>query len=121
MNKNEVKKMVPDVCVQHFTLTDDNWSAKALNEKAKLLADSLGTGLICWWWHGDKNRLDLFTSYAFKNFLDALKPGAKFTNRRGKEFTIMGEPYLDNCRMCIQTDFGIWFCENIYDPSQSYK
>ena len=86
-----------------------------------MLADDLGTGLICWDWHGEKNRLDVFTSYAFKGFLDAAKPGVKFTSRHGKEFTITGEPYLDNCRMCVPTDCGIWFCENIYDPSQSYK
>lgn len=121
MTKNEVKKLVPDVCVQHLTLTDKNRSAKELNERAKMLADGMSTGLICWDWHGEKNRLDVFTSYAFKDFLDAVKPGAKLTNRRGKEFTITGVPYLDNCRMCVPTDCGIWFCENIYDPSQSYK
>ena len=121
MTKNEVKKVVPDVCVQHLTLTGGDWSAKALNDKAKMLADGMGTGLICWDWHGEKNRLDVYTSYAFKDFLDAAKPGAKFTSRRGKEFTITGEPCLDNCRMCVSTDCGIWFCENIYDPSQSYK
>jgi len=121
MTKNEVKKLVPDVCVQQLTLTDDNWSAKALNEKAKNLADGLSTGLICWDWDGCKNRLNVFTSLAFKDFLDAAKPGAKLTNRRGKEFVITGEPYLDNCRMCVPTECGIWFCENIYDPDQSYK
>ena len=121
MTKNEVKKLVPDVNVQHLTLKAGDWSAKSLNEKAKMLADTMGTGLVCWDWHGEKNRLDVFTSYAFKDFLDAAKPGVKFTSRRGKEFTIKGVPYLDNCRMCVQTDCGIWFCENIYDPSQSYK
>lgn len=121
MTKNEVSKMVPDVCVQQLTLRGDNWPAKALNEKAKALAEAMDTGLVCWDWNGARNRLYVYTSYAFKDFLDAVKAGARMKNRRGKEFTITGEPYLDNCRMCVQTDCGIWFCENIYDPSQSYK
>ena len=121
MTKNEVKRLVPDVCVQHLTLRIDDPTTEVLNKKAMFTADGLGTGLICWWWHGEKNRLDVFTSYDFKDFLDCLKPGAKITNRAGKEFTIESEPYLENGRMCVRANGDTWFCDTLYDASKSYK
>ncbi len=117
MNKSEIKKLVPDVCIQKIVLRD----CSDISEKAKFVADGMGTGLICYDWNGARSQLNVFTSYDFKNFLDYLKPGAKISNRFGKEFVIEGEPYLDNCRMCVRANGDTWFCDTLYNPVVNYK
>ena len=117
MTKNEVKKHVPDVCVQKITLRN----CSAIATKAKVVAESMGTGLICYDWNGERDLLCIFTSYDFKDFLDFLKPGVKVTNKYGGEFTIESEPYLENCRMCVRANGDVWFCDVLYNPMLNYK
>lgn len=120
MTKNDFKKLVPDVMCQDLVVTTDN--PATLSEKARNVADMMETGLIAYDFTGTAKgyRLKVFTSYAFKRFLDALKPGAKVTNARGREFTIESEPYVENLRMCVRANGDSLFCDTIYDKDKEY-
>lgn len=120
MTKNEIQKLVPDVCVQ--TLIVDFYEVEKHNEKATMTANMLETGLICYCTYGIKKgmRLQIFTSYKFKTFLDKLKPGFRCINSRGKEFLIEGEPHLDNGRMCVRANGDLWFCDTLYNSKTNY-
>lgn len=121
MTKNEFKKLIPDVMCQDLVVTTDN--PATLAAKAKGVADMMSTALIAYDYTAASKgyRLKVFTSYAFKAFLDALKPGAKMTNPRGREFTIEGEPYVENLRMCVRANGDSWFCDTIYDKDKDYS
>lgn len=120
MTKNDFKRLVPDVMFQDLVVTTDN--PATLAENAKAVADVMNTGLIAYDFTGAAKgfRLKVFTSYRFKAFLDALKPGAKMTSPRGREFTIEGTPYLNNLRICVRANGDIWFCDTIYDKDKEY-
>lgn len=121
MTKNDFKRLVPDVMCQDLVVTTDN--AVTLTAKAQAVADMMGTGLIAYDFTETAKgyRLKVFTSQGFKAFLDALKPGAKMTNPRGREFTIESEPYLQNLRMCVRANSDTWFCDTIYDKDKDYN
>lgn len=120
MTKNDFKKLIPDVCCQDLVVITDN--PATLGEKAKAVADTMSTGLIAYDYTAarDGYRLKVFTSYNFRTFLDALKPGAKMTNSRGREFTIDGEPFVENLRMCVRANGDTWYCDTIYDKDKKY-
>lgn len=120
MTKNDFKKLVPDVMCQDLVVKTDN--PASLREKAGSVADMMETGLIAYDYTGVAKgyRLKVFTSYAFKAFLDALKPGVKVNNARGREFFIESEPYIENLRMCIRANGATWFCDTIYDKDFDY-
>ena len=120
MTKNDFKKLVPDVMCQDLVVTTDN--PATLSEKDRNVADMMEMGLIAYDFTGTAKgyRLKVFTSYAFKMFLDALKPGVKVTNARGREFTIESEPYVENLRMCVRANGDSWFCDTIYDKDKEY-
>lgn len=120
MTKNDFKKLVPDVMCQDLVVTTDN--SATLGEKARNVADMMETGLIAYDFTGAAKgyRLKVFTSYAFKAFLDVLKPGVKVTNARGREFVIESEPYVENLRMCVRANGSTWFCDTIYDKDFDY-
>lgn len=120
MTKNDFKRLVPDVCCQDLMVTTDN--PATLSQKAQETATMMGTGLIAYDYTAAAKgyRLKLFTSYSFRFFLEALKPGAHMTSPRGREFTIEGTPYLDNLRMCVRANGTVWFCDTIYDKDKQY-
>ena len=120
MTKNDFKRLVPDVMCQELTVTTEN--PATLGEKARSVAGMMETGLIAYCYTSAPRgyRLKVFTSYAFKAFLEALKPGVKMTNARGREFTIEGEPYIENLRMCVRANGDTWFCDTIYDKDKEY-
>ena len=121
MTKNEIKKLVPDVCVQ--TLYVDFYEVEKINQKAIELADMMQTGLISYCSYGVKKgmRIQVFTSYMFLEFLKCLKPGYRCVNSRGKEFVIESEPYLENSRMCVRANGATWFCDTLYDSKADYS
>ena len=120
MTKNDFKRLVPDVCCQDLIIETDN--ADGLAASAQGVADMMGMGLIAYDYAAvrDGYRLKVFTSQAFKPFLDALKPGAKVTDRLGREFTIESEPYMDTLRMCVRANGDTWFCDTLYDKDKDY-
>lgn len=120
MTKNDFKRLVPDVCCQDLIIETDN--AATLADKAQGVADMMGMGLIAYDYTAarDGYRLKVFTSQAFKPFLNALKPGAKVVNRLGREFTIESEPYVANLRMCVRANGDPWFCDALYDKDKDY-
>lgn len=121
MTKNDLKRLVPDVCCQDLIIETD--SADTMADMAQGVADMMGTGLIAYDYTAALGgyRLKVFTSQAFKLFLDALKPGAKVTNRLGREFTIESEPYVENLRMCVRANGDTWFCDTLYDKDKEYE
>lgn len=120
MTKNDFKRLVPDVCCQDLIIETDN--ADTLAAKAQEVADMMGMGLIAYDYTAARSgyRLKVFTSQAFKPFLDALKPGVKVINRRGREFTIESEPYVATLRMCVRANGDTWFCDTLYDKDKEY-
>lgn len=120
MTKNDFKRLVPDVCCQDLIIETDN--ADTLAAKAQDVANMMGTGLIAYDYTAARGgyRLKVFTSQTFKSFLDVLKPGAKVTDRRGREFTIESEPYVATLRMCIRANGDTWFCDTLYDKDKEY-
>ena len=120
MTKNDFKRLVPDVCCQDLIIETDN--ADGLAASAQGVADMMYMGLIAYDYAAvrDGYRLKVFTSRAFKPFLDALKPGAKVTNRLSREFTIESEPYVANLRMCVRANGDTWFCDTLYDKDKEY-
>lgn len=120
MTKNDFKRLVPDVMCQDLVVTADG--PATFDDKARHVADMMETGLIAYDYTGAAKgyRLKVFTSYGFKAFLNSLKPGVKFTNARGREFTIESEPYIANLRMCVRANGDTWFCDTIYDKDKKY-
>lgn len=120
MTKNDFKRLVPDVSCQDLIIETNN--ADGLGSKAQGVADMMGMGLIAYDYTAarDGYRLKVFTSQAFKPFLDELKPGAKVTDRRGRELTIESEPYVANLRMCVRANGDTWFCDTLYDKDKKY-
>ena len=121
MTKNESKRFVPDICCQDLIIKTDY--SGTLAAKAQSVADMMGTGLISYDCTAVRGgyRLKVFTSQAFKTFLDALKPGVTVTNSHGREFTIESEPYVANLRMCVRANGDTWFCDTLYDKDKDYS
>jgi len=120
MTKNDFKRLVPDVCCQDLILETGN--ADGMAARAQGIADMMGMGLIAYDYTAARDcyHLKVFTSQDFKPFLDALKPGAKVTDRLGREFTIESEPYVANLRMCVRANGDTWFCDTLYDKDKDY-
>ena len=110
-----------DVCCQDLMIETDY--SITLAAKTQSVADMMGTGLIAYDYTAVRGgyRLKVFTSQAFKTFLDALKPGVTVTNSCGREFTIESEPYVANLRMCVRANGDTWFCDTIYDKDKDYS
>lgn len=111
---------MPDVCCQDLIIETDN--SATLAAKAQGVADMMGMGLIAYDYTAARNdyRLKVFTSQAFKKFLDALKPGVTIANSRGREFTIESEPYVSNCCTCVRANNDSWFAYTLYDKDKKY-
>lgn len=111
---------MPDVCCQDLII--ENNDSAMLSVRAQSVADMMGVGLIAYDYTAVRGgyRLKVFTSQAFKSFLDALKPGVTIANSRGRELTIESEPYVANLRMCVRANGDTWFCDTIYDKDKEY-
>lgn len=121
MNKNEIKKLVPDVCEQKIILKQTvATDYETIANYAQAISDQLETGLICWRFDFPKRTLVLFTSYDFKNFLNILKAGVEVVSRTGRKFTIESFPFKENWRMCVRANGDTWFCDTIYNHKVNY-
>lgn len=122
MTKNDFKRLVPDVCCQDLIVETDN--SAMLGKTAKTVADQMETGLVAYDYTAARGgfRLRVFTSVGMKAFLDALKPGMKITNCRGKEFAIESEPYITNsCFTTVRANNDAWFAYTLYDYTKNYQ
>lgn len=121
MNVREIKKYVPDVCTQNITLTTYA-SRDEFEKKAKEVAEMMGTGLIGFDYNG-KN-LKVYTSYAFKSFLDLLKPGYVLTAancRLEREFKIESTPHISGTEMAVRANNDLWWCWTLYNKYVDYS
>lgn len=121
MNLREIKKLIPDALVQKITLSMD--AGKDEKERqAKNVADLMETGLIYFDWNC--NKMNVYTSYDFKEFLKVLKPGMVLKAehcRLGREFKIESEPFVSGTFMAVRANNDIWFCYTLYHKEVDYK
>lgn len=121
LNLKEIKKRIPDAAKQQIVV-DESCTAD-YEEKTKWLCEQMETGCIGYTDkpHGDKSvTLTVYTSVRFGKFLKSLKPGTKCRNRLGREFSIEGEPFIQNHYTCVRANGDTWYCDVVYDKDCEY-
>lgn len=105
MKKQDFKKSFPDVCVQEITF-EKVISRRDIEDKVIKLVNGLQTGLLAYESYGKK--LNVFTSYRFKDKLDKMIKGYRVLDENtGLVGTITSEePFVCSAEMCVRVSFG---------------